>query len=174
MFCASKRSRPVLSTIGRRDLAARSLLSRYDYLLILAHESFSVTVRLNTRMLGRRVGIGAEVTHALELVGAAYGRIFERGFEQSLDLDQRFGVEVILPRGLSGRAVVGVLGQEQRVEQTYLRLEGVLGRTQCMTPFTRRPSLDEPSPERGSYVQCSSMMLPSASFITSSHFIRYE
>lgn len=96
------------------------------YLLILAHESLSVTVRLKTRCSGSS-RCRAEIAHALELHGLSDGNLAQRGFQIARDLDHRLGVEVVLPR-LSLLHVVGVRLGEERVEQPDFGFHGVLGR----------------------------------------------
>ena len=76
-------------------------------------------------MFCRCVGVGTEVADALELVGGAYRCIFERRLQIAFGYDQRLGVEIVFPRGLTCRCVVRVFGLKERIEQTYLCLECV-------------------------------------------------
>ena len=45
-------------------------------------------------MLGRRIGVGAEVAHAFELHGLSHGNLAQRRFQIARDPDHRLGVEV--------------------------------------------------------------------------------
>ena len=66
-------------------------------------------------MFGCRVGVGAEVAHALELNGLTDRNVAQRRFEIAFDSDHRFGVEIVLP-SLPLLDVVGILSLMLTVE----------------------------------------------------------
>ena len=79
-------------------------------------------------MLRSRVGIRAEVAHTLKLICRADRCIFQCRLQVALRNNQRLRIEVILPRGLSLRSVVWVLGLEQWVVKADFCLNSMLCR----------------------------------------------